>query len=410
MVACLNIAVAGAGVGGLAAAIALTQAGHRVQVFDRFESPRPVGSGLVIQPVGQMVLDWLGCGPMVRDWGNPIRTLLGIEAPSGITSLIAHYDAGAPGRHGLAMHRASLFTALHRRLVALGVPLHMGIEITGSAPVAGGRALLSGAETVGRFDLVVDALGAHSPLTPLRSRILPYGAIWTSLRWPEAATMPHNQLTQRYRKARQMVGVLPIGRMPDQPGERAAFFWSIRDDVMDAWAEAPLDDWKAEVLNLWPDMAPFLAQIATHEDMSFARYAHGTLWRPWGERIVHIGDSAHRTSPQLGQGANMALLDAAALTEALERAGLEDGLALYGKMRRGHLRLYQGMSLFLTPQYQHDSRLLADFRDRIVSPLSRIWPAPRLMGLIASGLLVPPIGGMGWRGGEAVAPRWAVLG
>ena len=51
--------------------------------------------------------------------------------------------------------------------------------------------------------------------------------------------------------------------------------------------------------------------------MTLARYAHHTLQVPAGDGIAFIGDSAHSTSPQLGQGANMALLDAAALAVAL---------------------------------------------------------------------------------------------
>ncbi len=55
----LNIAVAGAGIGGLSAAIALHLSGHTIQVFDQFEVPEPVGSGLVVQPVGVPVPpDW----------------------------------------------------------------------------------------------------------------------------------------------------------------------------------------------------------------------------------------------------------------------------------------------------------------------------------------------------------------
>jgi len=49
----LQIGIAGAGMGGLASAIALHCAGHRVRIFDKFDQPRPVGSGLVVQPVGQ---------------------------------------------------------------------------------------------------------------------------------------------------------------------------------------------------------------------------------------------------------------------------------------------------------------------------------------------------------------------
>lgn len=405
----LSIAVTGAGIGGLAAAAALTQAGHRVTIFERFEAPRPVGSGLVIQPVGQMVLDWIGVAKDARSWGNKIFCLHGIEAPSGITSLSVRYDHNAPDRHGLAMHRASLFAALHWRVEALGVKIQTSTEITGSETTPQGRWLLTdqGAR-IGPFDLVVDALGAHSALTPLKCCDLPYGALWTSVLWPEGAAMPQDHLSQRYRKARQMVGVLPIGRMPHNPQPRAAFFWSLRADQLARWQDRPISDWADEALALWPDLAPFVEQIKSHEDLSFAQYAHGTLRKPWSDRLAHIGDSAHRTSPQLGQGANMALLDAAALTTALDQSPLDFALAQYGQMRRGHLRLYQAMSLFLTPQYQHDNRLLADFRDRIVAPLARLWPAPAIMSAIASGLALPPIGGMGHADGRMIAPNWAV--
>ena len=53
----LDIAVAGAGPAGLAAALALGSQGHRVVVFDQFDTPKPLGSGLILQPTGLAVLD-----------------------------------------------------------------------------------------------------------------------------------------------------------------------------------------------------------------------------------------------------------------------------------------------------------------------------------------------------------------
>jgi salicylate hydroxylase len=62
----LDIAIAGCGPAGLAAAPALARSGHRVRLFDQFDEPRPVGSGLMMQPAGLAVLDWLGLGEALR--------------------------------------------------------------------------------------------------------------------------------------------------------------------------------------------------------------------------------------------------------------------------------------------------------------------------------------------------------
>ncbi|MCY1240803.1 ubiquinone biosynthesis hydroxylase, UbiH/UbiF/VisC/COQ6 family [compost metagenome] len=101
-----------------------------------------------------------------------------------------------------------------------------------------------------------------------------------------------------------------------------------------------------------------LDQVADWEQLTLARYAHRTMRPPVSGRIAFLGDSAHSTSPQLGQGANMALLDVAALTHALETApDLDSALAAYAAARRNHVALFQLLSLLFTPFYQSDSTL-----------------------------------------------------
>ena len=83
---------------------------------------------------------------------------------------------------------------------------------------------------LGTFDLIVDALGANSAVAPYFAQrtVLPYGALWANVPWPEGGPMSPNALEQRYHRASRMAGLLPIGRRtPDGP-RLAAFFWSLR--------------------------------------------------------------------------------------------------------------------------------------------------------------------------------------
>ncbi|NJM83708.1 MAG: hypothetical protein HC844_15730 [Tabrizicola sp.] len=221
---------------------------------------------------------------------------------------------------------------------------------------------------------------------------MPYGAVWARSPGP-GQRVRADALVQRYFRASRMAGVLPLGQMQSGGPERAAIFWSLPVAALETWPNRDIGGWKAEVAALWPDIAPFLGSVTSPADMTPARYGHGTLAQPFAHRLVHIGDAAHRASPQLGQGANMALLDALALADAIAAGG--DPGPLYARMRRWHVRLYQGMSAAFTPQYQSDSRWLPVVRDRLLMPLSRIPPVPRLLTRLVAGDLIPPLGRTG---------------
>jgi 2-polyprenyl-6-methoxyphenol hydroxylase-like FAD-dependent oxidoreductase len=188
-----------------------------------------------------------------------------------------------------------------------------------------------------------------------------------------------------------MIGVLPIGQ------RQTAFFWSLRADDHEALKARGYAAWAETVRGLWPETAPHVEAIRGWDALTLARYAHHTMAVPAEDGIVHIGDSAHSTSPQLGQGANMALLDARALFLALRDAGdLADGLSRYVRFRRWHVRLYQALSAAFTPFYQSDSVVLPWIRDVLVSSLARIPPAPQfLAAMVAGTVLFDPIRALG---------------
>ncbi len=392
-----DIAVAGCGPAGLAAALLLARDGHRVTLYERFDAPGPVGSGLMIQPAGLAVLRELGLADRLAAAGAPIERLFGKAEPSGRTVLDVRYEwLGKAGLRGFGVHRAALFELLYEAAVAAGIPVETGRTVLGSELAADGRRRLAFAD--GRrspaHDLVVDSLGTASALAPLRGRPLAYGALWASLDW--AGDFDPAALEQRYVRASKMTGVLPVGLAPGSDRPQAAFFWLLRADRLPEWRARGLEAWKSEVRSLWPATEPLLDQIGSLDRLTFARYAHRTLGRPAEPGLIHIGDSWHSTSPQLGQGANMALLDAWALAKALrEEAGPGRALDRAVSLRRFHVRLYQALSALFTPAYQSDSRLLPFIRDRIVPPFGRRWPATTIQAAMVAGTFGWPLEKLG---------------
>lgn len=394
----LGIAIIGCGPAGLAAALLLARQGHAVCIFDQFVSPGPVGSGLMIQPSGLAVLAELGLAAKVVARGARIDALQGIEE-HGKTVLDAPYAAlGVPGAFGLGIHRASLFDVLHEAALAEPrIAIHAGHAVTGSDCDAEGRRLLfEGREPSARFDLVVDASGWRTRFDPAPKNILPFGALWASLPLAPGDPFAGNLLEQRYRRAAQMAGVLPIGTRAGDGGPEVAFFWSLKAEDYPAWEATPLDDWKAEVLRLWPALEGLLARIERRDQLTFARYAHRSHPSPVGERIIAIGDAWHSASPQLGQGANMALLDAWSLARGLaEGRTLAEKLRLACGWRSDHVWLYQWVTKLFTPLYQSESRYLPAIRDRLLAPLSRRWPARGIQAQLMSGLFGFPLAPLG---------------
>lgn len=383
----MKIGIAGAGIAGLTAGALLARDGHDVTVYDQFDAPSPVGSGLMVQPVGLTVLAELGADAALIEHASVVDHIYG-ETYRGLSVLDVRYSDLRSGLTGHAVQRAHLFDILLAAARTAGAEVVPATEIR-SVTQDGAGAMLHTIETIlGPFDMVLDCLGAYSALCPKPSSPLTYGALWALLDWPDDGPFDPNRLEQRYERASKMVGVLPVGTRAGDPVPKLTFFWSLRAQDHAAWRATPIEAWKDEVRALWPETDAILDQIASHDDLIFAQYTHRTLSRPGTGRLAHLGDSHHATSPQLGQGANTAMLDAFALWAALHET--EDPVAAirrYGALRRWHVWLYQTASWLFTPVYQSDSRVLPWIRNRVAAPLSKTWPAPRILAKLVSGEL-----------------------
>ncbi len=361
----LDIAIAGAGVAGLAAAILLSRAGHRVTVFERFAQSRPIGSGLMIQPVGLAALERLGLRAEIEARGARIAGIEGYTA-RGTTVFDIGYAELDPSLYAVGIHRAALQGVLWRGFETRGAAFVADRPVASIASRADGRAqfVFADGERAPPVDLAIDASGARSALrgavTTRAPRPFAYGAVWASV--PDPCVAPA-KLAQRYVGAHVMLGVLPLGVIDPGGPALAALFWSLKTAEHDSW-RARFDDWRAEAATLWPELRPCLDALGGPDDFALAHYHHITVPKPWRGPVALIGDSAHCTSPQLGQGANHGMLDAVVLADAVAAApDVPAALALYAQARRRQVRFYQRASALMTPLFQSDSRVFPALRD-----------------------------------------------
>lgn len=390
----MRIGIIGCGVAGQAAAIGLVAAGHAVTVFERFATARPLGAGLLLQPSGLAALEGLGLREAAERWGAQVHALDG-RIVSGRRVLDLSYP---PDEHGLGIHRGALFHLLHQALLASGAELHLDFEVTAIEGFERPMAVARTGERQGPFDLLIDCAGAHDRLRDglglrVRAPLYPWGALWTTC--PDRDGRFAGALHQMYDRAHTMMGILPIGHAPGAASDEmlVAFFWSLRLREFEAQRDAGLDVLKRRALDAWPEAEPIVREIARFEDLSLASYRDVGLRRWRKGRVLVIGDAAHGTSPQLGQGANLALIDAVMLAHALkEDSDTDHALARFERERRPHVDFYRLASRALTPMFQSDGRVLPWVRDSFLAHANRLPGGRYLTRTTLSGVRKLPFG------------------
>lgn len=374
-----TIAIIGAGTAGLASARFLHRLGHHVTVFERADTLHPAGAGLLLQPSGQQVLQDLGLLQKLQPLCSTVRILHGDGLRKNHSTkpvMTLHYADAATGMQGLGVHRANLCKVLAEDLPS-DVSLRFSIDIQRYKPTTGGVELFTGSQrrqesSLGIFDAVIVANGSKSQLRP-RGFCQPYrwGAFWSIL--PDTGATPRDVLAQRYHRANRMLGLLPSGHLhhDSQQTPLVSLFWSLPTRKFADVIAAGLPAWKQDVRQLWPELDSLLAQISDFSQLIPASYQDVYMRRWDAGRVLFIGDAGHGTSPQLGQGANLALTDAHTLAECLrQEPDPTRAWKHYSQQRKGQLYYYVLASRWLTYGFQSHSRVLPWFRDRITLPLS----------------------------------------
>ncbi|MFJ4705461.1 FAD-dependent oxidoreductase [Streptomyces anulatus] len=313
--------VVGAGIGGLATAIGLRRAGWTVTVLERRTELERYGAAFGIHPTAQSALDRLGVGDALRDHAVPYRDAH-IRTPDGrpMARLPLERIESKAGRPELLISRPYLLDALLAGLDAFGdVPLKLGERVTDVDALAAGQDLVIGADGI-RSAVRTARFGDRSG--PRR-----VGTVaWIGIADFESPVHGETWGSGRF-----------FGLTPVEPG-RTNWYATVPEATTAEELRASFAGWhdpiprildatdpatwiRYEMLHLYPALPSFVSADA----------------RP--VPVALVGDAAHAMTPNLGQGACTAILDADALTRALAAAppgptGIAGALRAYDADRR----------------------------------------------------------------------------
>ncbi len=323
----MRVLVVGAGIAGLSLAGALRRSDMDVEVVERLTDGDSAGTGLYLPANAERALRSLGLGPVVAERAQPIRwqrfrDLRGRALAD--VDVAAFWDGvGAC----LAVHRGVLHDVL--REAAAGVEIRLGTAVTGLEREDRPQVRFSDGSAAS-YDLVVGADGVHSTVRALALGGRPARYVGqASWRFVASGFPEIDDWTVMLGPRRAFLTVALGG------GEVYCYADVNADDP----AGAAAGDWRERFTEFGAPVTRLLdhagsAYFASIEEVAPPVWAAG--------RVVLVGDAAHASSPNMAQGAALALEDALVLADVLAARGpVELALAEYERRRTARVAWVQ---------------------------------------------------------------------
>src|SRR5215468_762596 len=340
-----TVLIAGAGIGGLTAALALAQHGFRVAVFDQAQRLDEIGAGIQLSPNASRVLIALGLGERLRPHVVAPQELRVLHAQSARMLARAPLGAAAEDRYGApywVIHRGDLQTALREAVAAdPNIALRLGARVEDFALHPNGVTIATSTAQHGGEERGGALIAADGLWSTLRRRLGHRGEPRFARHTAWRALAPADALVPELRAPAVNLWFgtrAHLVHYPVRGGSLINVVAIVRDDWREpGWSAAGE---RAEILAryrapMW-SAVPRAILAAPEHWQKWALYDRAPLAQ-WGKGpATLLGDAAHPMLPYLAQGAAMAIEDAAVLAQRLAGARDHPAAAMrrYERQRR----------------------------------------------------------------------------
>jgi len=357
------ILIIGAGIGGLATALALQQAGFAVQIFERTKEIREFGAGLTLWANAVRVLQELGLADLVQQLAQqaaPTRAGFYTTRGKQLVQLSPRAVEEQCGGPTIAIHRAEFQAALLERLAPGTLVLDKQL-IDFEQDTTGVTACFARGERV-RGSLLIGADGIRSQVRQLLfPQSQPRYAGYTAWRGIATGVTPPliGELWGRGRR----FGIVPL--------TEELVYWFATCNTPENAAERP-EGRQKELLDLFKGWHPVVSTLinATEASVILRNDIFDlqplTYWRKG--RVTLLGDAAHAMTPNMGQGACQALEDALILARTLRHAhSQENALDVYQQKRLARANMVVMLSHRMGSVAQWEHPLACWLRDHLLA-------------------------------------------